>query len=199
MRFRVEEHRRLVEQSGKDPRAAITAVACKFVRVSWARMKLKGSFVPPAGEDLNQQDIEKKLGEFLQTIGAGQLFQSKLGPRLSQVLEAGGYKRPQPIPRQRASVRIPTRVRARCPDQAAPPPQGRNATIRTAVLKGQLCGGNLAHIGEILRTNPVLQEAIKRRGDSHEVIGKRTGPTSKEGSVRERACSCKFMGEIPVR
>jgi hypothetical protein len=41
-------------------------------------MKLKGSFVPPAGEDLNQ-DIEKKLGEFLQTIGAGQLFQSKLG------------------------------------------------------------------------------------------------------------------------
>jgi hypothetical protein len=161
-------------------------------------MKLKGSFVPPAGEDLNQ-DIEKKLGEFLQTIGAGQLFQSKLGPRLRQVLEAGGYTRPQPILRERASVRTPTRVRARCPDQAAPPPQGRNATIRPAVLEGQLCGGNLAHIGEILRTNPVLQEAIKRQGDSHELIGKRAGPTSKKRSVRGRACSCSFMGEIPVR
>jgi len=161
-------------------------------------MKLKGSFVPPAGEDLNQ-GIEKKLGEFLQTIGAGQLFQSKLGPRLKQVLEAGGYKRPQPILRERASVRTPTRVRARCPDQAAPPPQGREATIGTAIPNGRERVGNLAHIGEILRTHPVLQEAIRRQGDSHEVIGKRAGRTSKEGSVRGRACSCKFMGAIPVR
>lgn len=189
-------YRRLVEQSGKNPRAAITAVACKFVRVSWARMKLKGSFVPPAGEDLNQ-DIEKKLGEFLQTIGAGQLFQSKLGPRLRQVLEAGGYKRPQPIPRERASVRIPTRVRAKCPSQATPLPE--DVAFGAAIPNCRQSVGTLAHIGEILRTHPVLQEAIKRQGGSHEVIGKRAGPTSKEGPVRGRACSCTFMGEIPVR
>jgi len=165
--------------SGYVKRSAITAVACNFIRVSWARMKLKVGFVPPAGEDLNQ-DIEKKFGEFLQAIGAGQLFQSKLGPRRGQVLEAGGYKRPQPIPRERSSVRTPTPVRARCPHQDTPPPPGSDTTIGTAIRNCQELRGNQAHLGEILRTHPVLQETIKRQGDSHEVIGTRAGPTSKD-------------------
>jgi transposase len=158
----VRFYRRLVEQSGKEPRLAMIAVACKFVRISWVRMKLKGAFVPPAGEDLNQ-DIEKKYKEFLQNIGAGQLYQSKLGPRLRQVLEAGGYRRPISISRERASGRAPKPMGGKCTDQAVSMRQARDRANRIAASDSRQCVGNPAHLGEILRTHPVLKEVMNNR------------------------------------
>ena len=44
-------------------------------------MRFKGAFVAPA-DDLNQ-DIEKKVEAFLQSMGASELYRTKVGPRIT--------------------------------------------------------------------------------------------------------------------
>lgn len=84
-------YRRLVDVRGKDERLAKIAVSCKFVRVSWAMMKLKSAFEAPTwcGDDL-QNDIRKKMISFLTESGASQQYQKSIGPRLDKVLGPGG-------------------------------------------------------------------------------------------------------------
>jgi transposase len=84
--------RRLVEVKGKNERLAYTAVSCKFVRLSWAMMNLKGAFDAPTwcGDDL-QKDIPVKMERFLQEFGATQVYRKSIEPRLVKVLESGGY------------------------------------------------------------------------------------------------------------
>jgi len=154
-------YRRLVEQSGKQPRSAMIAVACKFVRVSWARMKLKGNFVPPAGEDLHQ-DIEKKYKKFLRSIGARQLYDSKLRARLRQVLETGGYVRPT-YQAQGCAGTSPPRIDAKGTDQAASMHQACHHPNRIAGSDSGPSAGNWSHIGEILRNHSVLKEGMNNR------------------------------------
>jgi transposase len=153
-------YRRLVEQLGKEPGVAITAVGCKFVRISWAMMMLKGAFGAPA-EDLTQ-DIEKKVEAFLQSMGAAELYRTKVGPRLTQVLESGGYHRrtPTPLPRQRRSkaptMREPTRGAHSVRRGEVDAQGGVNAGLCT-----QERGGTFSSIGEILNAHPVVQRVRK--------------------------------------
>jgi transposase len=118
----------LVVGRGKDERLAKTAVSCKFVRVSWAMMTLRGAFAAPTwcGDHL-REDIEMKLRDFLTEAGAGQSYRQALGPRLRKVLEAGGYRgRAQPADRR------PPRVRARAADRE--PPLAQGPVLLAAVL-----------------------------------------------------------------
>jgi hypothetical protein len=153
-------YRRLVEQRGKEPGVAITAVGCKFVRISWVMMTLKGSFVAPA-EDLNQ-DIVKKVEAFLQNIGASELYRTKVGPRLIHVLEAGGYHRrkPTPLPRQRRrkapTMRATTRGVHSVGTGEVDTDGGVNAGFCT-----QERGGTFTSIGEILKAHPVVKNVRK--------------------------------------
>ena len=84
-------YNRLVDRGGKNERLAKTAVAGKFVRVSWAMMNLKGAFEAPTWcEDDLKKDIRTKMERFLKQFGASQIYRNSIGPRLDKVLVSGG-------------------------------------------------------------------------------------------------------------
>jgi transposase len=147
-------YRRLVEQSGKEPQVAKIAVACKFVRISWAKMKHKGKFVSSAQDDLDE-DIEMKYKTFLHAIDAAQLYRSKLCPRLKRVLQAGGL--PRRNSPERASDRRVAAMGPKLPDPASPSQVAGNHAHPMGLSGSWPNPDNVSHISEILKTLPVLR------------------------------------------
>jgi hypothetical protein len=123
-------------------------------------MRFKGAFVAPA-DDLNQ-DIEKKVEAFLQSMGASELYRTKVGPRITQVLESGGYHRRKPRPRRQAlSTASTIRETTRGVHSVRIGEVDAEAGVNMGRCTQDPGGGTFTSIGEILNVHPVVQRVRK--------------------------------------
>ena len=92
---------------------------------------------------MHEDNIKKKMKQFLTSLGALEFYRTQLGPRLRQALEAGGYKKKETITLKSSPRKI-------------------KRTTKKAVVEPAPPGNTFVSLGEIINQLPVLAHVEKK-------------------------------------